>query len=123
MKPREQMLEIMPAAHGVSIHPPDARPGKDFGKPLFALLRARAKIVQVLALTFRTLRRYRSLESAVMAFQPLACASQAVIVRRFVMGERDRTILALKLLPAGTTDDCKRIAAPIEQNNDLLISF
>ena len=53
VQPRQQPLQIVPAAHRVAIHAADARKGKDLRQPLFALLRAGAKIVEMLAVALR----------------------------------------------------------------------
>ena len=85
VQPREQMLQVVPPAHGVAIHAADPRAGKDLRQPLLALLRTRAEIVEMLAVALRALRRHRALVTAVVALQPLARARD-LRLRRSVCG-------------------------------------
>ena len=123
MQTRQQPLEIVPAAHRVAIHAADARSGKDLLQPLFALLRAGAEVVQVLALAFGASRRHSALEAAVVALQPLSGAGQAVFVIGLVMRECDRAVLALELFAAGAADHGEGIAAAVEQDQRLLAAL
>ena len=74
VQPRQQPLQVVAAAHGVAIHAADARGGKDFAEPLFALLRACAKIVEMLALALGAAGGDGAPVAAIMALEPLAFA-------------------------------------------------
>ena len=121
---RQQPFQIVAAAHRVAIHAPDARAGKNLRQPLLALLRARAEVVQMLAVALGAARRNRAPVAAVVALQPLALARYAsIFAGRLVVGERDGAVLALQLFAAGAADHGKRIAAPVEQNQRLLAAL
>src|SRR3954451_7906301 len=98
MKAGQQALEVVPPTHGVAIHAPDARSGKDLRQALFALLRSRAEVIQVLAVALGTTRRHLARVPAVVALHTLALAGDlGLIGGRLVMGERNGAILAFKL--------------------------
>ena len=67
MKPLQQPFHVPASAYGIAIHPPDARTGKDLLQPLFALLRSRTQVVQVLAVALGTALRYVPAKTAVVA--------------------------------------------------------
>jgi len=58
-----------------------------------------------------------------VAFESLARTSDQIFAARFVMGERDRAVLAFKLLPAGAAEHRKRIPTAVKQNDGLLAAF
>src|ERR1700728_3957498 len=132
MQPRQQPFQIVPPARLIAIHPPDTRPWKDLREPLLALLRARAQIVQMLAVALRTPRRHRPLVPAVMALQPLPRPRDSHVVplgafirevnRWLMMRQGNRAIHALQLFSARATDHRERIASPIQEDERLLAS-
>ena len=100
-------------------------PGKISCEPLFALLRAGAKIVEVLALALGAARRHRAPEAAIVALQPLPRLRQYRNLHDgcFVVRQRDGAVLALQLFAAGAAHHGKRVAAPVEQDQRLLAAL
>src|SRR5258708_3099569 len=120
MQSRQKPLEVVTPAHGVAIHAANASRGKYLGETLFALLRSRTQVVQVLAVALGTTRRHRAPIAAIMALEPLALARNLCLVRRrLVMSERNGAVLALELCAARPAHHGEGIAAPVEQDQGL----
>ena len=98
-------------------------PGKISVKPLFALLRARAQIVQMLAVALRTLRRHGALESAVVALEPLPARAMPVFAGGLWCVSAMAQFWHSSFCAAGAADHREGIAAAVEQNDRLLAAF
>src|SRR5579859_6317858 len=86
MQSRQQVFQIVAAAHRVTIHAADPRAWKDLSQALLALLRSSAQVVKMLAFALRALGRDSSLESTVVALQSLTGPGDHIVTARLVMG-------------------------------------
>ena len=119
----QQALHVAAGADGVAVHAADARIGKELLQPLFALLRARAEVVQVLGLALGAGCGHGAPIAAVVALQPLAGVGDLGVVGRLVIRQRDRAVLALELFAAAAAHHDEAVAAAVEQDDDLLAAI
>src|SRR5580692_5846139 len=118
------MLQIETPAHRVTIHAADACAGKDLLEVLLTLLRSCAEVIEVFACAPGALRRHCLLVAAVVALQALARTGDVgVLGRRLMMRQRDRAVPAIELFSARAAHHCKRVTAPVKQDERLLAAL
>ena len=118
----EDAFHVAAGADGVAVHAADAGVGKEFLQAFFALLRACAEEEEVLAIALGAVARDAAAEAAVVALEARADASGAgeiCFVRVLVVGERDGAVFALDFFTAGAAHDDERVAATVEEDDDL----
>ena len=123
VQPCKQALKIVAPAYRVAIHASDPRCGEDFAKPLLTLLRTCAEVIEVLTVALGASPRNSFAHSAVMAFKPLSLTRNLRTIHCFVVGKRDGAVVALQFDTASSAEDCKRIAAAVEQDQHLLAAI
>src|SRR5271154_6669048 len=78
----------------------------------------------MLAVAIRAALGHSSFVTAIVTFQALAHRRVTVDrCHRLVVGERDRTVLALQLLAASAAHDNEGVAAAVEQDDGLLAAI
>src|SRR5579875_3382787 len=125
MQPLQQPLHVATGANSVTIHAPQPRSREEFSQPLLALLRTRAEIEQMLALTLRTALRHTPSVAAVMALQALTHtrrAAQVLFAASLVVRQRNRAIFALDLLSTAAAHHHEAVSPAVQQDDHLLAS-